>query len=67
MSFKERIHYAIYNDDKIRVLKGRYKGQTGKVLRWLFADFYLVLIDISNTEIVVGTHLGELEPIDSRM
>lgn len=66
MPFEERLFHNLYNDDKIHILKGQYKGQTGTVLRWLFADWYLVKMDKSNVEIVVGVHLGELEPLDLR-
>lgn len=66
MPFKERLFHNLYNDDRIRILKGPYEGQTGKILRWLFTTWYLVKMDISGVEIVVGVHLGELEPLDLR-
>ena len=62
MKFKDKIYHALYIDDRVNVLKGRYEGQAGTVLRWLFADWYLVEMDKNSVEIVVGVHLGELEP-----
>ena len=62
MKFRDKIYHHLYIDDRVNILKGRYEGQAGTVLRWLFADWYLVEMDKNSVEIVVGVHLGELEP-----
>ncbi len=60
--FKDKIYHNLYIDDRVNVLKGKYSGQAGVVLRWLFADWYLVKMDKNDVEIVVGVHLDEIEP-----